>query len=209
MSKMMRVVVMVTALTSLFAIAASSAGAVTWDVTTGGEFTATGGAGTLSGNGFSLTCSSSDATATSVANGSYSGSTVDLASGTATFTGCRLGGVATHVACNFTLTAQAQTAGTHPLVTNGLVDVTCAVTQGVTKVCHIDGSTAAHYRNPTEANGIRGQLTLTATNTLVATHGTVDCPLVGTPSTQATASLSEQTITVLTPSFGPFIQRTA
>jgi hypothetical protein len=91
------------------------------------------------------------------------------ASGTARYTGCDVAGVSTSIHCNYTLTATIQSA---PGVTNGNVDLTCDMTQGGTKICHIHGSTAAHYINPPDA-----RLILTHSGTLRTTNATGFCPL--------------------------------
>src|ERR1044071_3993997 len=62
MSKFARLVVLVTALSSLFAMLSSTAGAVTWHNTGGTSFHATGGPMTYSRASVSLTCSGSTAT---------------------------------------------------------------------------------------------------------------------------------------------------
>ena len=200
MSKIMRVVVMVTALMSLFGVMSATAGAVTWHNTGNTAFTATGGAGTLSSTGVSLVCTSSDATGTAPA--SVVGATY-TSTGTATFTGCRLAGLAAAVSCNYSLTGTAFSAG----VTSGTVDATCSVSQAGVAVCHIAGTTPGSYTNP----GTAGRLTLSASSSLRTFNpASGTCPL----GNGDTASLTQQVFTVTggtggAGTVGPVINRTA
>jgi hypothetical protein len=192
MSKIMRTWVLVVSLMSLFGVMSASAGAVTWVNDGGSTFTATGGPGTLSGGGLSLICGSSDATGTVAAN-PFVGSQWSAASGTLRFTNCNIAGVPTNAHCNYTLTAMNQVGS----ATLGSADVTCDLTQGGTKICHVQGGTPAHYINPPDA-----RLILTESGTLRTTDGVGSCPLGSGGAT----TLTQQTVT-LTSANAPRITR--
>jgi hypothetical protein len=173
MSKLMRITVLVVSLMSLLGVMSSSAGAVTWTNDGDTSFTATGGPGTLSGGGLSLVCSSAHATGMT-GTAPFAGTIWDAATGEATFNNCSIAGISTAVNCTYTLTAQTWSAGP-PAVTSGNIDATCNVTQGGTKICHVEGQTAGHYTNPTATSF--GTLVLTESNTLKTTNATGSCPL--------------------------------
>ena len=110
MSKIARLVVLVTALSSLFAMLSATAGAVTWHNTGGTAFHATGGPGSLSIGSATLACSGSTATGTAPG-----GSTVAQhynVTGTITFSPCQLVGQSTYVHCHFNLTGTTQPVAT-------------------------------------------------------------------------------------------------
>jgi len=197
MSKITRLAVLVVGLMSLFGIMSATAGAVTWHNTGSTNFTATAGNGTLSSTGVTLTCTGSDAsgdapTGSTVAN-------IYTVRGTATFTGCLLSNIPTHVHCGYTLTGSTQpSAG----VTTGDVDVTCDVSQFGTKICHIAGSDHGIYTNP--VSGV-GSLTLTTGGNLRTSNPpTGTCPL----GNGDLAHLSETTFRTTSAS-PPVITRTA
>jgi hypothetical protein len=197
MSKFSRIVVLVTALASLFAVMSSTAGAVTWTNSGGTNFHATGGPGTLSIGSNNLACGGS--TATGVAPMSSATSTV--ATGTVVFSPCSLVGQPTFVHCTYTLTANAFSGG----VTTGTADVTCdarLTAAPANSLCHISGSTGGNYTNPT--GGAAGKLTLLASTSLVVSNGNVACPL-GTGN----GSLTEQTLTVTSVAESPVLARDA
>ena len=156
MSNLARCVVLVTAVTSLFAVTSSTAGAVTWDNSGNTTFTATSGPSLLSSTGVTLNCSG--ATATGVAPNNVVGLAYAV-SGTATFSSCTLAGISTGVDCGYTFTGTSQSGS----VTSGNVDLTCGVYQFGAKICHIGGSMASSYTNPVGGAGV---LTLTTGGTL-------------------------------------------
>jgi hypothetical protein len=206
MSKFSRIVVLVTALASLFAVMSSTAGATTFTNTGGTSFHATGGAGTLTatrhpGVGSNFTCLASTWTGTLPA-GVFTSVT-----GTATYTPCSLGGGnPAHVACTYTLTPTVWTNATQA-ITNGLAAVTCTMSIGGIPLCHIEGSTPGHYFNPDLPNTV-ARLTLTASSTLTATHsnGTSSCSLLLGTTPSGPVHLTEQTATLTGPASGnPFI----
>jgi hypothetical protein len=199
MSKFSRIVVLVTALASLFAVMSSTAGATTWINHGGTAVHASGGNGTLTvtrdpGVGSNLSCSASTATGNVP---------MDFTSvtGTITFAPCSLSGTASTVACHFTLTPTTFTAATQA-ITSGIASVTCtaALTTG-TALCHIEGNTPGHYINPDPPNTV-GRLTLTASSTLTVTHSnathTSCSALLGT-TTSGLGHLSEQTLNLTAP----------
>jgi hypothetical protein len=187
MSKIMRVCVLVASLMSLFGVMSSSAGAVTWSNDGGTSFTATGGPRTLSGGGLSLICTSSDATGTA-ATGPFTGAVWSAMTVTVRATGCTIAGIPTAQHCTYTFTATAQPV---PPVTNGISHTTCVLSQGATKICHIEGTEAAHYIGHTDP-----RLTLTHSTTLTATNVPPgNCPLGhGSPVTA-----SHYTVTLTSP----------
>lgn len=168
MGKLARFVVLVTALMSLVGVASSTAGAVTWDNSGSTTFTATAGASTLSSTSAALSCTG--ATATGTAPNNVVGLTYSV-SGTATFSGCSLGGISTGVDCGYTFTGTSQTSS----VTSGSFDLTCGVYQFGAKICHIGGSMPGSYTNPVGGVGV---ITI-PTNALVFVRDAtaVRCPL--------------------------------
>lgn len=152
MSRISRLVLLVTSVAAVVGAMAATAGAVTWHVTTSGSFTATAPAGTLSSQtGGTLICPGASATGSYTA-GSFVGTTYSGVAGTVTFQGCNLAGQNTEVTCGYTLTATAQPTVT--VVTTGTADVTCGVTlSNGTKICHIEGTVPGTYTdNPSTAD---------------------------------------------------------
>jgi hypothetical protein len=206
MSKFSRIVVLVTALASLFAVLSSTAGAVTFTNTGGTSFHGTGGAGTLSVTGSggtnNLSCTSGTATGTIPAG------VFTTVTGTATLSPCSLSGTATHVNCSFTLVPTVFSAGA-PAVTSGLGTVTCTARLAATgtPLCHVEGTGPGHYVNPVLPNTV-GRVTLTASSTATVTHanGTSSCSsLLGTAAS-GIGHLAELTATLTGPaSSNPFI----
>jgi opacity protein-like surface antigen len=187
MSRISRLVVIVTALASLFAVMSATAGAVTWTNDGATAFTATGGQGTLTSGTVTTVCTGSDASGTAPA--SVSGTTYSV-SGTILFTGCTAAGNPSTIECGYTLTATTL-AGANA---TGNADFTCGVYFSGTKLCHIEGQSHAFYTNPTA--GV-GRLTVTTTSGLAVTGAS--CPVAGsahlTPLNFATTSANPPTIT--------------
>jgi hypothetical protein len=176
MSRFARFAVLVAALTSLFAVMSSSAGAVTWTNTGNTLAHATGIGGALHVGSNTLPCGGATASGTAPA---HSAAAVYHVTGTITFQPCSLVGQSTIVHCTYTLTGLVHTGGVFGGVTGGNADVTCDARLAATGtgLCHISGSTAGHYVNPAAAGGT-GRLTLTTTNTLVVSNfGSTSCPL--------------------------------
>jgi hypothetical protein len=204
MSKFSRIVVLVTALASLFAVMSSTAGATTFTNTGGTSFHAVGGAATLTptrhpGQGSNLTCLTSTWTGTLPA-GAFTSVT-----GTATYSPCLISGTSWHLGCTYTLFPTTFTAGTQA-ITSGSAAVTCTVSVGGVPLCHIEGNTPGHYFNPDPPNTV-GRLTLTASSTLTMTHasGTTCSTWIGT-TTSAPIHMTEQTLSLTGPASGnPFI----
>jgi hypothetical protein len=197
MSRFARFAVLVAALTSLFAIMSSSAGAVTWTNEGATAVHATGLGGALHVGVNTLSCTGATATGTAPMHGlnAYS------VTGHVVFTPCSLVGQNTFVSCNYTLTAQTHTGGTLGGVTGGIADVTCdaRLESGSIGLCHISGSTTGSYINPSTATGT-GRLTLNTTSTLVVSDfGSTNCPL-GTGN----GTLTHQVLTT-TAGFTPII----
>ena len=199
MSRTTRVVVLVTALMSLFAVVSSGASAVTWDNSGSTAFTATGGPSTLSVGATLLPCADASATGTSPA----SSLTGDVASGTATFTGCTLGGAPAHQSCTYTFTGSSQASG----VTSGTIDMTCDYFVFGVPACHIAGTNPGSYTNPVGAT--KGKLTLAHSNgTLRAFNPPGGTCLLGN---NVALTRTTQTLGITTangPGLGPVITRT-
>lgn len=204
MSRIARLAVLVVALTSLFAVMSSTAGAVTWHNSGDSTFTATAGAGTLSSTSAGLACpAGGTATGTVAATpavvpvGAWSAVT-----GTVTWTGCTLGVSGYAVDCAYTLTASTWTAGT-PATTGGSADVTCGVYLAGAKFCHISGSVTGTYSNPVGAT--KGSLAIATGGSLTVVNGPAgSCPL----GNGDTGHLSASTFTVTSGTGGPVITRT-
>ncbi|WP_445150272.1 hypothetical protein [Baekduia sp. Peel2402] len=157
MSRISRLVVLVTSVAAVVSAMAGTAGAVTWHVGGTGSFTATAAPVTLSSTGSNFTCPASSATGTYAA-GSFVGAVYSGISGSITWTGCFLAGQNVEMTCGFRLTATNQPTVT--TVTTGNLDLTCGVTLAVpgTKLCHIEGSPHAIY---TDNAAITDTLTIT------------------------------------------------
>src|SRR6185312_4602675 len=138
---------LVTALTSLFAVLSSTAGAVTFTNFGSTAFTATGGPGTLAITGASgtnnLACSGSSATG-AVPSGVFTAVT-----GSVNFSPCTVLGHL-KVTCSYSLTPVSFASP----VTTGVADVNCLVTLATspnTPLCNITGTTPGQYTNPSGA----------------------------------------------------------
>jgi hypothetical protein len=194
MSKISRLVVLVTALASLLAVTSSTAGAVTW-INGGTEsFHATGLGGTLSHGINSLVCT--DSTLSGTAPVTVFGDPYKI-TGTLKFTPCTIGVQNTYMHCGVTFTG---TSITGPR-TFGTFDTTCEVRVETTNafLCHVDGSPSATYTNPEGGNP--GVFTVQA-GTLKMTVSGGSCPL-GTGA----STLTEQTLTMT--AGGPNLFRTS
>jgi hypothetical protein len=195
MSKLMRFAVLVVSLLSLFGVLSSAAGAVTWTNTGDTAFTATGGPMTFSGGGLSWICTGSDWSGTT-GSSPFVGAIYRAVTGHGDYTGCSIASVSTAVTCDYTLTATSWAAGP-PAVTSGNVDLTCNVTQGGTKICHIEGQTASHYVNPTAT--AFGKFVMTESSTLKMTNAVGSCPF----GNNVTETLSMHTWTITNATGGP------
>jgi hypothetical protein len=167
MSKITRIAVLVISLVSLFGVLSSAAGAVTWTNTGQTRFTATAGAGTLTGGATNLTCSSADGAGT--APTSAAGAVADVAHFTLIFTGCSLAGQSATEHCTATVTALTFIS---PGMTYYDIDLLCTVYQLGQKTCQIEGSTPGTY-----TNGAAGVFALSHSSTLRVTNGAVACRL--------------------------------
>lgn len=168
MSRISRLVVLVTALASLLGLVASTAGAVTWRNDASTSFTATGGQGTLTSAGVGIICSNGDASGNAPAD--FTGNTYSVP-GTILFTGCTIAGSAASIECGYTLTATTLVGS----IVTGNADFTCGLYTGVTKLCHIAGVAHAQYTNPHPAPP--GTLVVTATSGLTVSGAS--CPAAG------------------------------
>lgn len=166
MSRISRLVVIVTALTSLYAALSPTAGAVTWTNDGSTVFTATGGQGTLTSGGNPISCTGGDASGSAPAS---STSTTYSISGTILFTGCTTAGIPSTIECNYVLTATTLVSS----IVTGNVDSTCALYVSSTKLCHIFVFAHGQYRN----HPVPGTLVMTTTD-LAGVTG-VNCPVAG------------------------------
>jgi hypothetical protein len=181
MSRFARFFVLIAALTSLFAVTSSSAGAVTWTNTGNTAVHATGVGGGLHVGSNTLSCTGATATGTAPAGG---GSTYSV-TGNVTYSPCSLVGQSTTVHCSIALTASFHIGGIFGGSTSLSIDVSCDVklTFGSIGLCHISGSTPGSYINPSAAGGT-GRLTLNTSSTLVVSNfGSTSCPLGTGPGT--------------------------
>jgi hypothetical protein len=203
MSRIIRVVVLATALISAVAAMASSAGAVTWHNSGSTAFTATAGPGSLTVTGVvGLSCTSADATGVTAAS-NFVGATWKAVHGTVNFTNCLTGGVPSPTHCTYDLTATTQPSVG---VTTGVADVTCTVYQFNAKVCHITGTVHAVYHNWEGA--VPGRLTLLHPGNLRT--DTPCAAAIGGPHEPATLTSQAFTVTSGLPAgtLGPTITRT-
>lgn len=161
MSRISRLVVLVAALASLAGVMSATAGAVTWTNDGSTSFTATGGLGTLTSTGVALVVGSWDLSGTAPASAT---AFTYLVSGTMRLTGCLYAGTVCDADCGLTLTATTVVQST----VSGIVDETCGLYISGTKLCHIQGSTAATYTNEI------GTLTVPTSNSLRITGA--NCP---------------------------------
>jgi hypothetical protein len=199
MSKILRVVVLTTALLTALATA-STAGAVTWENSGDTAFTATGAATTLHFDTVHMPCTGSTTTATTGASPS-TGATWAAATGTVTYPHCTLSGQTFSLACSYTLTLSGQSG----LVSSGALDTECSLSAFGTKVCGYDGTIPATYTNP---NGGPGSLTLHHA-TLAGTNGPVGtCPYKPFTFTEQTWTITSATGGPA-PHNGPVFTRTA
>jgi hypothetical protein len=167
MSKLVRVVVLATALISALGAVASSAGAVSWDNSGDTAFTATSGAVTFSTTGAALSCTGSTTSGT-VPSGSTLGVVLSFAA-TMSFSGCRFSNVNTSIECGQTFTLTSQPAGT---VVTGAVDMTCGMYQSGSMLCELAGSLSLTY-----SNGVPGTFnTATGGSMIISNASFGSCP---------------------------------
>jgi hypothetical protein len=191
MSKIMRVVVLVTAIMSVVGAMSATAGAATWTVHGDTNFAATSGPGSLSGNGKTLSCLGGTATG-AVPSMDFTGAVwTGAAHGDVTFDGCSIAGTAYAVACTYGLNATGLTAG----VVAGSIDLAspngCTAKVGGVLACNIHGSNAGSYTNPSGTTN--GKLAVAASSTsLTVTNGVGTCPL----GNGTTAALTAFTFTI-------------
>jgi hypothetical protein len=170
MSRFSRIVVLFSALASLFAVMSSTAGAVTWTNSGGTNFHATGGPATLSTGGTNnMACSGLTATGTAP----MTSFTSTIATGTLVFSPCSLVGQNSFLHCTYTLTGIAAAGG----MTSSYTDVTCdarLTAAPATSLCHVSGSfMSSTYFNPSAL--IPGRLHVASL--VQVSNGAVSCPL--------------------------------
>jgi hypothetical protein len=208
MSRTARLGVLIVTLSSVFALGAATASAVTWHNSGDTAYTATGGGTTLGVTGTNLVCTGSTFTGTAGA-GTFVGLTWTAATGTGSFTGCTLSGISATTSCTYKVTATTWTAGP-PAVMSGGADVTCTSYVFGSLNCVTKGTTAGTYTNPTATTTGRG--VAPASSTLTIHDGAGAC-MLGNNET-ATISATPLTITAASggpssPHQGPVVTRTA
>lgn len=202
MSNTTRLVVLVTALASLFAVLSSTAGATTFTNSGATSFTATAGHGSLlvtgTPNANTLTCRHA------TASGSVASGTFTQIVGAATFTNCTLIGLHVEVGCNYVLTPTTFVAPV-TTVSVSLNCVTRLATSPFTALCNITGPTPGTYNNPSFPTP--GRLTLASSNSLLVSNSSdASCSSVGVPTGMTrTGHLSEQTFTLASAAGSPVI----
>jgi hypothetical protein len=183
MSRFTRIVMLVMAITSLFAVMSSSAGAVTWTNTGATAVHATGAGLRLHVGASAFSCTASTLTGTAPLHGATS----YAVSGTILFTPCTLLGQPALMACTSTLTAITHVGGVFGGLTTSNLDLNCNFAleaAPTTFLCHLTGATPGSYTNPAAAGGT-GTLTLhTSVGALVMTNGSGgNCPFGTAAST--------------------------
>jgi hypothetical protein len=200
MSRIMRLVVLATALLSSLGAFAATSGAVTWDTNGPATFDATGGPSTFSidqdpptAGGALLTCTLTTASLT--VTPTTSGIVFTALSGTST-TSCSALGIPYTIHCGLAMTALTWTAGS-PAVTSGTLDQSCDLYRAGVYGCTFPADSPVDYVNPVAATP--GRLTLTGFSAPVPPCLT---------SAVGTFTLTEQSWRV-TSGGGPVITRTA
>src|SRR4051812_46858426 len=171
MNRIARLLVLVAALASSFAVTSSTAGAVTWHNTGSEAFHAIGGPLTLTVGSNTFSCSGSTVTGTSPI-GTFA--TTYSMTATLVYSPCVVASVQYYLHCNSTFTGVAWAAGP-PAVTANSVDMTCNLNFSgtVTSLCHLSGSTPATYTNP--FGTLPGRITFLTSSTLTVTNGAMSC----------------------------------
>lgn len=175
-SRITRIAALVTALMAVVGVAQASAS--TWTVSGGPNFTATAGAGSLSTSAGTLSCTGATATGAFSASTSTSVPWNNAASASVTFTGCRLAGQNTAVACTNRLNANSY--DSVAMDTRGtLSSVSCTVTTAGVLVCNIVNSAplTGDFSNTSQI------LTVDSTSNLTVTNGAAHCPLLAAGGT--------------------------
>lgn len=207
MTRIARFAVLMMVPMSLLAVLSSATSAVTWHNTGDTAFTATGGAMTLTSTSVSFGCTG--ATLTGTAPASTVGLTYAM-SGTVTYSGCTLSGVAASMDCGYTFTGTSQPASG---VVTGNTDITCGMYLAGTSICHVAGTRPAHYFGAVPPSTVATLTLTTAFPTVIVGKPTPvgHCPL----GDDDPGDLSEQTMHITvgsngpTPHLGPQITRTA
>jgi hypothetical protein len=193
MSKISRIVVMVTALMSVFAVLSSSAGAVsTWKSTNTTPFTADGGPVSISGNGITLSCTGATATGAATALDFTGVIWTNAVHGNITNSGCSLAGTQWTWSCTYSLTATGYSSLTH--VVNATLNLNapndCTIASGGVAASTLEGTLPVTYDNAPDA-----KLTIPAGN-FTATNAATHCPWLPGGSTSGLVSLTARTFTV-------------
>lgn len=197
MSRISRLVVLVTSVVALVGATAGTASAITWDVSGTGAFHATAPGSTLSTTGSSFSCPAGTASGTYTA-GAFAGALYSGVSGSLTYGGCVLVGQSVEMSCAYKLTGATQPAAT---VVTGVVDLTCGmILSNGTKLCHLEGAPHAVYSD----NPAPSLDTLNFTTSQLRISGT-SCVL----GSNDVAHLGAFTMTVVSAGGGPHIVRTA
>jgi len=149
--KLTRIAALATALMAVVGVAQASAS--TWRVTGSTSFTASGNPGSLSTSRGTLSCTGGTATGRFSANSSTSQTWNNAATGTVTFSGCRIGGTSYATSCSrYQLNAGPNYDFTPPGRASGTITAAvCSVTLAGREICAITqnlNALSATYTNP-------------------------------------------------------------
>jgi hypothetical protein len=204
MSRIIRVVVLATALISALTTMSSPAGAVTWHNSGSTAFTATSGAFSVSVTGtVGISCTGATMTGVTAAS-NFVGATWKAEHFTEVPSGCVSGGVATQIHCTVDVTATGQPSTG---VTTGVEDFVCNEYQFNTLICVRTGQQHVTYINPTSP--MTGRFMVFAPGAMRT--GPSCAAGLGGPNEPATVTSHTFAITAGTgpTTLGPIITRTA
>jgi hypothetical protein len=195
MSKLIRVAALAAA---LFAVAASSASAVTWHNSGATSFTGTGTATQFDFGGAVLPCTGPAVMGTA-GSGPFSGATwTNAATLNASYSHCTLAGTPWNVQCALSDSFTGQTGA----ITSGSASASCDINILTTKACGATATIPTTYTNPsgsTPGAFTLGQATLTLSN---GPQGS--CPF----GNGAVGTFTHQTVTLSSAAGSPVITRT-
>lgn len=194
MRRLTRLAITTVGLLSLFAIASTSASAITWHNSGDTTFSATAGGPSYSVTSVSLNCASAQMAGT-VPTVTV-GATLTM-SGTGSYLGCTFSGSTINIECGYKFTGVAQ----HGDTVTGSTDVTCNYYLATTRICHVAGSRPSTYQSP--SGSLTGVLTLSTSN-LVINNGDVSCMF----GNNDTIEFSPQVFNLNAPTGGPRFTRT-
>jgi hypothetical protein len=195
MSKIFRVAALTVA---LFAVAASSASAVTWHNSGATSFTGTGTATQFDFGGQVLPCTGPAVTGTA-GSGPFSGATwTNAATLNVSYSHCTQAGVPFNVQCSLSDSFTTQTGA----VTSGSASASCDFNLFTTKVCGATATIPTTYTNP--SGSTPGAFTLSQATLTLSNGPQGTCPFGNGPA----GTFTHQTITLSSAAGSPVITRT-